>query len=203
MNLCVRPATSPDPPPLARDADGSATYTPWPAGQYLVRMAAVDTVRAQVIAVAVALDTDNPDAHERVTEAGLAMPTLDAALLVDTIGEFLQTPFQWGLTMKATDLAKQLVADGEADAGLKLLRHILAGPRVTNDHWLFIHTIEESAKEFFPASGIAGVALVADLLDDELGSRYETVSVALHADLVMLARLSQALARARALPLAA
>lgn len=165
-----------DPPPLARGEDGSATYTPWPAGQYLVRMAAVDTVRAQVIDVAVALETDNPDAHERVTEAGLTMPTPDAALLVDKIGEFLQAPFQWGLPMKATDLAKQLVAGGEADAGLDLLRHILAGPRVTNDHWLFIRTLEESATEFFPASGIAGIALVADLLDAELSLRYETAS---------------------------
>ena len=104
-------------PPLTRGDDGSATYTPWPPGQYLVRMAAVDAVRSQVIEIALALETDNPEAHERVTEAALAMPATDAAQLVDKIGEFLQTPFQWGLPTKATDLSKRLVEGGEVEAG--------------------------------------------------------------------------------------
>jgi hypothetical protein len=165
-----------DPPPLARGDDGSATYTPWPPGQYLVRMAAVDAARPQVIEIALVLETDNPEAHERVTEAALAMPAADAAQLVDKIGEFLQTPFQWGLPMKATDLSKHLVAGGEVEAGVRLLGHALAGPRVANDHWSFFHTLEGAAADIFPAAGLAGVTLLADLLDAVLGSRYETAS---------------------------
>jgi hypothetical protein len=164
------------PTALSRGEDGSATYTPWPAGQYLVRMAALESERAKVIEIAIALETDNPEAHERVTEAALAMPPVDAARLVEMIGEFLQTPFQWALPMKATDLAKQLVAGGEVDAGLALLRAILAGPRVANDHWLYLHTLEESAEGFFPASGVSGVTLVADLLAEVIASHSETAS---------------------------
>jgi len=163
-------------PPLTRGDDGSATYTPWPPGQYLVRMAAVDAVRSQVIEIALALETDNPEAHERVTEAALAMPATDAAQLVDKIGEFLQTPFQWGLPTKATDLSKRLVEGGEVEAGVRLLGHALAGPRVTNDHWLFVHTLEETAADIFPAAGVSGVTLLADLLDAVLGLRYETAA---------------------------
>jgi hypothetical protein len=165
-----------EPPPLTRGDDGSATYTPWPPGQYLVRMAALDAVRSQVVEIALALETDNPAAHERVTEAALAMPAADAAQLVDKIGEFLQTPFQWGLPTKATDLSKRLVAGGEVEAGVRLLGHALAGPRITNDHWLFFHTLEETSTDIFPAAGLAGVTLLADLLDAVLGSRYETAA---------------------------
>lgn len=165
-----------EPPPLTRGDDGSATYTPWPPGQYLVRMAALDAVRSQVIEIALAVETDNPEAHERVTEAALAMPAADAARLVDKIGEFLQSPFQWGLPTKATDLSKYLVAGGEIEAGVRLLGHALAGPRVINDHWLFVHTLEETAADIFPAAGLLGVTLLADLLDAVLDSRYETAA---------------------------
>ena len=164
------------PPPLARGDDGSATYTPWPPGPYLVRMAALDAVRSQVIEIALALETDNPEAHERVTEAALAMPPADAAQLVDKIGEFVRTPFQWGLPTKATDLSKHLVAGGEVEAGVRLLGHALGGPRVTNDHWFFVHTLEETAADIFPAAGASGVTLLADMLDAVLGSRYETAA---------------------------
>ncbi len=169
-----------DPPPLSHDDDGAATYTPWPAGQYLVRMAAVDSARAQVIEIALALETDNPEAHERVTDAALAMPATDAAQLVDKIGEFLQSPFQWGLPMKATDLAQQLVGGGEVDAGLRVLRNVLTGPRVMNDQWLFVHTVEESAERFFPAAGLRGVEFLSELLGDVLAARYETASESGH-----------------------
>jgi hypothetical protein len=165
-----------EPPPLTRGEDGSAAYTPWPPGQYLVRMAALDAVRSQVIEIALALETDNPEAHERVTEAALAMPAADAAQLADKIGDFLETPFKWSLPTKATDLSRHLVAGGEVEAGVRLLGHVLAGPRVTNDHWFFVHTLEETAADIFPAAGVSGVTLLADMLDAVLGSGYETAA---------------------------
>lgn len=165
-----------DPEPLERGEDGSATYTRWPAGEYLVRMAAVESVRTEVIEIVLALETDNPEAHERVTEAAMAMPPTDGARLVDKIGEFLQSPFQWGLPMKVTDLAKQLVDGGEIEPGLRMLRHALAGPRLSTDHWLYTHMLEESIEGFFPAAGVSGVTLLCELLDEVLITSYEAAS---------------------------
>jgi hypothetical protein len=165
-----------EPPPLTHGDDGSAMYTRWPPGQYLVRMAALDGVCSQVIEIALTLETDNPEAHECVADAALAMPATDGARLVDKIGEFLKTPFQWGLPTKATDLSKHLVTGGEVEAGLRLLGHVLANPRVTNDHGLFVHTLEETVADIFPAAGLSGVTLLGDLLDAVLDSHNETAA---------------------------
>jgi hypothetical protein len=164
------------PEPLSRGGDGSAIYTRWPPGDYLVRMAALPSERARVIAIALALETDNPEAHERVTEAALAMPATHSVQLVEKIGEFLQTPFQWALPMKATELAKQLVVGGEVDASLRLLRHVLSGSRVTRDSWLFMETLEQSREAFFPAAGISGIELLCDLLEDAMIARNDATS---------------------------
>jgi hypothetical protein len=158
------------PMPLERGEDGSATYTQWPTGQYLVRMAAIETTRSDVIEIALAIETDNPDAHERLTDAAQVMPPTDAAKLVDKICEWLRMPFQWALPRKATDLAKTLVLGGEVEAGLSLLRHILDRPRAT-DHWLFTETLKEDVSALFPAAGVSGIELLCELLDVELLDR--------------------------------
>lgn len=164
-----------EPPPLTRGEDGSATYTRWPAGQYLIRMAAVEVARADVIALALAIETDNPDAHECLTEAALVMPSCDAAKLVEKIGDWLQLLFHWALPEKATELVVKLVTGGEVEAGLKLLRHILIRPGAT-DVWRFADTLKKTVAACFPAAGISGVSLLCELLDVELAERNETVS---------------------------
>ena len=65
-----------DPPPLEVAADETIAYVRWPAGRYLVRMATEPRVQRQVIEVALALETDNPQAHECVAEAALALPAV-------------------------------------------------------------------------------------------------------------------------------
>ena len=162
-----------NPPPLPRDDDGSVRYAQWPAGQYLVRMASIESARQELIDIALALETDNAEAHQRIVEVALAMPIADAVRLVDKICEFLRSPYQWRLPLTATDLARELVAGGEVDAGLSLLRQVLASPRVSGDQWLVAHTVEESAKDFFPAAGVSGVELLCDLLSDVLSERRE------------------------------
>jgi hypothetical protein len=82
-----------DPPPLEVADDDTIAYVRWPAGRYLARMAAEPSIRRDVVEVALALETDNPQAHEGVAEAALALPAGDAARLAPKVAGFLASPY--------------------------------------------------------------------------------------------------------------
>jgi hypothetical protein len=114
-----------DPPPLEVADDDTIAYVRWPAGQYLARMAIEPTIKRDVIEVALALETDNPQAHECVAEAALALSAADGASLAPKIASFLASPYQWALPPKVRDLIARLAQAGQADAAMLLLRSLL------------------------------------------------------------------------------
>jgi hypothetical protein len=100
-----------DPPPL-EVADDTVAYVRWPAGRNLARMATEPSIRRDVIEVALALETDNPQAHECVAEAALALPAAEGARVAPKLADFLASPYQWALPSKARDLAARLAQAG-------------------------------------------------------------------------------------------
>jgi hypothetical protein len=159
-----------DPPPLEVGDDDTVAYVRWPAGRYLARMAAEPRMRRDVVEVALALETDNPQAHECVAEAALALPAAEGARLAPKVAGFLASPYQWALPPKARDLAARLAQAGEADAALLLLRSLVEA-ETGRDGWRPAGLEPELIPAVFPQLGLDGLALLAGLLDQALDER--------------------------------
>ena len=153
------------PPPLAYNDDGSVGYQRWPQGRYLARVAA-DAPDA-VIEICLAIETDNPEAHESLVDAALALEPENAARMVPAITRSLATPVQWGLPFKARDLIVHLVPGDAVDEGLAVLSALLENARARNDRRTAGHLVGELTPEIFPRAGLAGLELLSDRLAEE------------------------------------
>jgi hypothetical protein len=157
-----------NPPRLVENEDGTVSYPRWPPGRFLVRIAAE---HPEVLALGVDLDTDNPEAQESFVDAACATSAADAAQLVPTVERWLEmTGAQWALPLKGRELVVHLIAGGEIDTGLRLLRSLLTTPRVGGDRYLAAELLNQSVPEIFPAASIAGLELVADLLAEQVAA---------------------------------
>lgn len=150
--------------------DGSVPYARWPAGQYLRRMADEARLRSDLIEVCLGLETDNPEAHESVTDVALAIPPAEGAQLAPKIAEFLATPYQWALPFKAADLVVQWAHAGETEAALQVLRPMVQA-EISPDWWRATGSISKIIPNVFPHIGIAGMDLIADGLDQVLDAQ--------------------------------
>ena len=157
-----------NPPPLEIDESGAVAY-PWPAGEYLVRMAGTPSLRAEVVEVSVALRTNNAAAHECVARAALAMPAADAAILAPKVAEFCAAPVMWRLPIMARDLVRHLAGGGEIGPALLVYSALLRVP--DRDHGIISELVEGLTSSCFPALGTTGMAALADALDFELDRR--------------------------------
>lgn len=152
-----------DPPPLVANEDGMYVYPRWPQGQFLARVA-TDAPR-EVIEIGQSLKTDNPEACESLVAAALNMEVSDAVSLVKPIGEWLRNPIHWGLPFKVRDLIVRFVDASAVEEGLALMQPLVASAKGGNGvdgeqvMWL--------SERVFPAVGIAGLDLLADLMTEE------------------------------------
>ncbi len=158
-------------PSLVYDEDGSVGYARWPQGRFLARIApdAPDVV----VDIGLALQTDNPEAHESLLDAALAIDATAAARLVPRVEEWLKTPVQWRLPFKTQELIAHLIDGGEVEAGIRLLRVLLNAARVQRDPHLGTELVQGVAAEVFPAAGLAGLESLADLLVQALDGKHE------------------------------
>ncbi len=153
-------------PELVYEEDGSVSYARWPQGRFLARIA--PEAPDAVVEIALALTTDNPEAHETLLDAALTLAPMQAARLVPKVGEWLTTPVQWQLPFKTQELVAYLVTGGEVDAGLQLLRSLIGAARIERDRYLGAELVRSVTANIFPTAGIAGLETVADLLDAAL-----------------------------------
>jgi hypothetical protein len=133
-------------------------------------MAAEPSIRRDVVEVALALETDNPQAHECVAEAALMLPAAEGTRLAPKIGRFLASPYQWALPPKARDLAARLAQAGETDAPLLLLRSLVEA-EMGRGGWRSVGLVPGLIPAVFPQLGLDGLVLLADLLDQALDER--------------------------------
>jgi hypothetical protein len=158
-----------DPPPLVYEDDGSVGYSRWPAGRYLTRVA--PDAPEVVIAIGLALDTDNPEAHESLIDAALALPAVQAAELRPQVEQWLTTPVQWQLPFKVQALVVHLVGGGRVVEGLALLRALVTAERTQRDRYLGAEIVRETTEQIFPAVGTDGLELLAGLLADSVAEQ--------------------------------
>jgi hypothetical protein len=153
-----------DPPPLVANEDGMYVYPRWPQGRFLARVA-TDAPR-EVIEIGQSLKTDNPEACESLVAAALKMKVSDAVALVKPIGEWLQNQIHWGLPFKVRDLIVRFVEAGAVDEGRTLMRLLVAraegGDGADGEQVMWL------SERVFPAVGIAGLDLLADLMTEEV-----------------------------------
>ena len=154
------------PPALEYDEDGSVSYSRWPQGRFLARVAA-DSPDA-VVDLGVGLETDNPEAHEAFVDAACAVPAATAARLTPTVVRWLETPVQWALPLKVRALIGHVVAGGEIEAGLSLLSAVGRSARVRHDRHLVGELIGQLLPEIFPAVGVRGLAILVELLREQV-----------------------------------
>jgi hypothetical protein len=159
-----------DPPPLEIGDDETIAYARWPAGRYLARMAAEPTAQGGVMEVALALETDNPQAHESVVEVALALPVAEAARVAPKIASFLASRYQWALPLKTRELIARLAQAAEADAALLLLRPLIEAEGGRGG-WQSAGYTPEIVSAAFPRIGLDGLELLADMLDEALDQR--------------------------------
>lgn len=139
-----------------------------------MRLAADDERRPDVVALALALDTDNPEAQQAVVDLALACPPQLAAELSAKVSEFLRTPFQWRLPFKARDLVVHLMLGGQSAAALGLLPALIAPSGRHGDMWRSTSLLGELIRDLFPAADLAGLGALADLLDADLDADERT-----------------------------
>jgi hypothetical protein len=156
------------PPPLVYNDDGSVGYVRWPQGRYLARIAA-DAPDA-VIEIALGVDTDNPEAHESLVDAALALEPGNAARLLPAIERSLATPVQWGLPFKARDLVAHLISGDAVDEGLAVLDALLTNARTRNDRQTAGYLVRELIPMIFPRAGLAGLELLCNGLVEEVAA---------------------------------
>ncbi|MFI5916830.1 hypothetical protein [Dactylosporangium sp. NPDC051541] len=149
------------PPRLQPTEDGFFAYQPWPAGRYLVRMAADPNLAPAVVAVASHLDTDNPEAAESVADIALAVSPTLAAALCPTIARMLDGPGQWALPSKARDVVLALVSAGHRDAAVLVFEQLLPQPAARSSTG---HLPASFTAQAFPAFDVVGVKAVAERL---------------------------------------
>ena len=156
-----------NPPSLEVDEEGRVAYAEWPAARFLVRAAALEELQDDIVEILNALDTDNPEARDATVEAALAMTPARAARLATKIAGHLSASETWWTPRHSEELVVHLVGGGEVAAVLEITTPLLgAAPRTAD--WRMRHAFTDLVPKLFPAVGLGGLTLIADLLVEEL-----------------------------------
>ena len=112
------------PPPVV-PGEAGLQAPPWPQASYLHRMADQDPSGVAEILQDLT-DIENPTVLEQLATVAVALPSKEAAGLVDVYLFWLRTPFNKTLvTMRLTDLVQRFLADGFSAEAIRLSREVL------------------------------------------------------------------------------
>ncbi len=167
------------PPPVVRQDDGFS-FPVWPAGRYLVRMAAYGELYAKqaIEAVLEAAETDNQITHLTYIELALAAPVAASIQLVRSELKWIaQQPWLFALLPeKYAELSARLAAGGSVNEGFKLARILLA-VRATDateraeakarfDPWHYNETLKTLVPALLHVDRLRTIGLLCDLITD-------------------------------------
>lgn len=114
-----------DDPPRLAVVERGRQVVPWPAGEYIERIARV--YPREIIAMANAVHTDNPPVYKHFMDAACRMDAKDAMDLVPVVERWMdEVEIEWLLPHDARELAIHLIRQGEWAAGLRLTQALLA-----------------------------------------------------------------------------
>ena len=109
------------PAPMLDEEADAAVNQPWPASQYLARMAAVPELQERVAAIALAVPaTENFRVHEDLAGVALALPVPLALPFVDRATTWCRDPWFSRVADKIGALIERFLGAGEIDAALQL-----------------------------------------------------------------------------------
>lgn len=170
------------PPYTVVDPDsGGYIHYGWPAGSYLVQMAGVEQVQAEVTEILRKLPkSDNPRTYQTVVEAALQLPPRLAAQLVPQVLTGLRMQERLPLATEVSKLAAHLASQGELDAAYGLAAVLLEvhredgafGPSAVSSHrsWAFAESCKTLAPALIPADPLRACGFASSCLEAALES---------------------------------
>ncbi len=177
------------PPAPDRDTErGTIGFPPWPESRYLVRMAAHQEAREDLLAIVSKLPpTENERVMEDIVDIALKLPPVKAAELAPRAIEWAQGPLYLLLPEKLVDFALHMLGAGVLDPAFDLVGELLqpqrdprAGregdhsellrpePRARFDLWHYQRAISRLEPTLTQADGLRTVRLLAELLNRAL-----------------------------------
>ncbi len=160
------------PAPIKDDEKGTVQFPPWPATQYLARMARIPDAHQDVFRIANDIpDTENISVHENLADVAAQLPAGMAAQLARKAASWLASPYHRLLAEKLGTLIDHLARNGEPAAAARLARVTLA---LTNnapadltahfDPWHYQRIIAIITPTFVQHLGLDALTLFSDLL---------------------------------------
>jgi hypothetical protein len=168
--------------------DGNTvSLPPWPAGEYLKRMAVIAPESVSPI-VLVLPAANNPRVHEDLAEALCSVSADASALWAVRESEWIedQNYLYFGLSQKLGNLVSVLAKGREVDAAIKLAKSLLTvledprqkesdsgdspfkhflEPRARFDLWEYEQVLSKNIPDLVDAAGEKGLQLLCDQLD--------------------------------------
>lgn len=162
--------TSPPPAELDEEA-GTVQLPPWPASQYLARVAG--QAPADVVEAALSTaDTDNSRVNHDLVEIALAVPPDEAGRLVPKVIAALGGRFGVLIPQQVGALLVHLCRGGRVDDAMALASALLRrlpfaeGPAVSVDTYAYSVILREHIPTLVTAAGIPAFRLLTGLLAD-------------------------------------
>ncbi len=160
------------PAPIHDNTEGTVQFPPWPALQYLARMATIPEAQDAVLRIALKIpETENIIVHDTLAEIATNLPAPMAAQLVPRAAQWLKAPYRGVLPMHLGTLLKHLATNGQAVAATALARVTLA---ITKDEtryarahmqpWSYGQVLKEALPSLTATIGMDALALTSDLL---------------------------------------
>jgi len=168
------------PPAPVFDARTQTTHLPpWPASQYLVRIASL--APQQVCEVILDIPpSENVHVYADCLDAACQMPAAIAQQLVPRAITWMDLSYQWLLPEKAGALITHLAQGGESDAALQLFAAFLdrfPHLRSTYDPWNYARILRQALPVLLASAGLRALVLLADRLGECLSSDETDVAI--------------------------
>ena len=112
-------------PPKALDPDAEQHWQPWPAGDYLVRMAEHRPAEVRQILLRVIDENTTRPAKIRLLEAALRMPVAESRAMASAIQSQLNGELNPHLALDVVAFIEQLAQDGEMQTAMRLAQTVL------------------------------------------------------------------------------
>lgn len=181
------------PPAPEYDPDhGTVGFPPWPASQYLARMAKVAEAQPDVLRIALTIpETDNVRIHEDLADVALALPPEMAANCVPLAEKWVASTLSLLLPEKLGALVVHLADGGQEAEALRLARSLydvvpeerrsgpqgehdplglrLPEPRPRFDPWVYEEVLKTSVPVLARRAREQSISLLCDILEKAIG----------------------------------
>lgn len=172
------------PEPIRDESRGTTAHWWWPAGPYLIRMAAVPEAQEAVARIASKIETANVTIHDDLAAIALASPPRLAARLVKPLVRALRSESAMELFTKTIgELTERLALSGEHAAAKELLKGLVAvipdsttkiheswpaTPRTRVDHHSLSRIFERHLPGIVSGLGLDALRVLGHALSDAL-----------------------------------